>query len=99
MVTSEVAFKLELIHALKEQKAELEAQIDALSDSVKADMDAHGVTSLTAGNFSAKYTRYFSERFDSDAFKREHEDMYIDYTKSVPSSRFTVSVKKEKEAK
>ena len=99
MVTNEMQFKLELIHALKEQKAEIEAQIEALSDSVKAEMDAHGVSSLTAGNFSAKYTRYFSQRFDSAAFKEEHEDMYIEYTKSVPSTRFTVSVKSEKEAK
>ena len=93
MVTQDIATKLELIHALREQKAELQEQIDALEDSVKAEMDAHGVSSLTVGKCTAKYTRYFSERFDSKAFKADHEDLYVEYTKAVPASRFTVSVK------
>ena len=93
MVTQDIATKLALIHALREQKAELQEQITALEDSVKAEMDAHGVRSLTVGKCTAKYTRYFSERFDSKAFKADHEDLYVEYTKAVPASRFTVSVK------
>ena len=93
MVTQDIATKLELIHALREQKAELVEQITALEDSVKAEMDAHGVSSLTVGKCTVKYTRYFSERFDSKAFKEDHEDMYVEYTKAVPASRFTVSMK------
>ena len=93
MVTKDIATKLELIHALKEQKAEIQAQITALEDNIKAEMDAHGVSSLTVGKCTAKYTRYFSERFDSTAFKADHEDLYVEYTKAIPASRFTVSIK------
>lgn len=93
METKDIATKLELIHALKEQKAELQEQIDALEDSVKAEMDAQGISSLTIGKCTAKYTRYFSERFDSKAFRSAHEDLYVEYTKTVPASRFTVRVK------
>lgn len=93
MVTQDIAVRLELIHALKEQKAEIQSQITALEDSLKAEMDAHGVSSLTVGRCTAKYTRYFSERFDSTAFKADHEELYVEYTKAVPASRFTVSMK------
>ena len=93
MGTQDIARKLELIHALREQKSELQEQIDALEDSVKAELDAHGVSSLTVGKCTVKYTRYFSERFDSKAFRADHEDMYVEYTKAVPASRFTVSMK------
>ena len=93
MVTRDIATKLALIHALREQKAELQEQITALEDSIKAEMDAHGVSSLTVGKCTAKYTRYFSERFDSTAFRADHEDLYVEYTKPVPASRFTVSMK------
>lgn len=93
METKNMATKLELLHALKEQKAELQEQIDALEDSVKAEMDAQGVSSLTVGKCTVKYTRYFSTRFDSKAFKADHAEMYEEYTKPVPASRFTVSIK------
>ena len=95
MGTQELAMKLELIHALKEQKAEITEQITALEDSIKSEMDANGVSSLTVGKCTAKYTRYFSERFDSKAFKADHEELYVEYTKPVPASRFTVSMREE----
>lgn len=91
MATQEMEMKLSLICALKAEKAELEAQITALEDSVKAEMDTSGVSSMTVGGYTVKYTRYFSNRFDSKAFRAEHEALYDTYTKSVPMSRFTVT--------
>ncbi len=90
MDTQELAVRLELICKLKEEKAELESQITALEDSVKSVMDANGVTSMEVGERKVVYTRYFSNRFDSKAFKADHEDLYVEYTKPVPSARFTV---------
>ena len=90
MVSQELAFRLDLICALKAQRAELDDQITALEDAVKSEMDTQGVSELKIGEREVKYTRYFCNRFDSKAFKAEHEDLYVEYTKPVPSTRFTV---------
>lgn len=93
MATQEMEVKLALIRKLKDEKAELEDQIAALEDSVKAEMDSKGVSSMTIGTYSVKYTRFFRNYFDKDAFKTKHEDLYDEYTRPVPASRFTVSEK------
>ncbi len=91
MDTQELLMKLELIHALKEQRSELDDQITALEDSVKGAMDEQGVTSLEIGERKAKYTRYFRNTFDTKAFKADHVELYDEYTKTVPATRFTVN--------
>lgn len=91
MATQELLVKLELIHALKEQRAELDDQIMALEDSVKSVMDEQGVTSLEIGERKVKYTRYFRNMFDTKAFKADHIALYDEYTKTVPATRFTVN--------
>lgn len=90
MDTQELGFRLELICKLKEERAELDSQITALEDSVKNELDRQGVSDLEVGKRSVKYTRYFSNRFDNAAFKADHEDLYVTYSKPVPATRFTV---------
>ena len=91
MATQELLFKLDLICALKEQRSELDDQITALEECVKSEMDAEGVTSLEIGERKVKYTRYFRNTFDTKAFKADHVELYDEYTKSVPATRFTVN--------
>ncbi len=91
MATQDLLLKLELIHALKEQRAELDDQIMALEDEVKGVMDERGVTSLEIGERKVKYTRYFRNMFDTKAFKADHTALYDEYTKTVPATRFTVN--------
>lgn len=45
---------------------------------------------MKVGEREVKYTRFFISRFDSKAFKDDHEDMYVAYSKTIPSTRFTV---------
>ena len=65
MVTADMEMRIALIHELEAQKSELEAQIEALKDGVKAEMDAHRVSSMEVGGFSVHWTRYFQQRFDT----------------------------------
>ena len=90
MTDFDVKTKLDLIVALKAQRAEIDAQIDALSDSVKAEMTARGVKKLETGERTATYSLFWTTRFDTTAFKRDHAAMYDSYTTEIPSSRFTV---------
>ena len=91
METQELLLKLDLICALKEQRAELDDQITALEDSVKGVMDEHGLSSMEIGERKVKYTRYFRNSFDTKAFKADHVALYDEYTKPVPATRFTVN--------
>ncbi|MBR1437901.1 MAG: hypothetical protein IJ587_05125 [Synergistaceae bacterium] len=93
MATSDMELRLELIRSLKAERDELEAQITALEDEVKSELDTQGVSSMTVGKYTVKYTRYFSNRFDTTSFKEEHRALYDTYTKTVPTSRFTVNYK------
>ncbi len=90
MVTQELQLKLELICALKEQRAEIDDQITALEDSVKSAMDESGLNSMEIGGYKVNYTRYFRNMFDTKAFKADHVELYDEYTKPVPATRFTV---------
>ena len=82
------------IEALKEWEAlaeEAAAEIEALKDAIKREMDARGTEELEAGQYIARFTTVLTNRFDSTAFKREHSEMYRMYLKQTTSRRFSVA--------
>ena len=79
------------IKALIAEQKELEAQIEALEDEIKAEMNLQSVSELNIGDFEVKYTKYASHSFDTTKFKAEHEALYKDFTKEVPAVRLTVN--------
>ena len=50
-----------------------------------------GVEELSAGQYIARFTTVLSNRFDTTCFKREHAEMYKQYTKQTTSRRFSVA--------
>lgn len=70
-------------------KAEIEAQLTALENEIKAYMKAEGISELLGSEHKVNYTAVTSNRFDSTAFKRDHADMAKLYTKASTSMRFT----------
>ena len=74
--------------ALSEEAA---TEADALRDELKAEMLAQDTEELIAGRFIVRWTPILSNRFDSAAFKKEHNDLYQQYSKQVSSKRFTVA--------
>lgn len=82
------------IEALKEWEAlaqEAAAEIDSLKDCIKKEMDMRNVEELPAGQYMARFTTVLSNRFDTTAFKKEHNEMYKQYTKQSTSRRFSVA--------
>ena len=82
------------IEQLKEWEAILEeaqAEAEALRDSIKAQMLERGTEELQAGTYIIRWTSVLSNRFDSTAFKREHADLYKEFTKQVASKRFSIA--------
>ena len=82
------------IDALKEWEALLEeatAEVEAIKDDLKHELDKRGVEELEAGQYVVRFTTVLSNRFDTTAFKREHGEMYKLYTKQSASRRFSVA--------
>ena len=91
MGQNELLAKLNEIKELQVMQEELEAQLDALKDEVKAEMVKQGVEKLLIGSYKVAYTKYASHRFDSTAFKTDHKARYEQYTKTIEARRFTIS--------
>ena len=79
----EIVSKIETLKEWEALAAEAAAEIEALKDSIKAEMIRRNVEELEAGRFIARFTSVSSNRFDTTAFKREHGEMYKLYTKQT----------------
>ena len=66
-------------------------EADAIRSSIKTEMEERGVEKLQAGSYIIRWTSVLSNRFDSAAFKRVHDDLYKAFTKQVASRRFSIS--------
>ena len=82
-----------LIEALREWEKVMEeakAEVDSLRDQIKEEMVAQGTEEMEVGNYIVRYTSVLSNRFDTTAFKREHNDLYQQFTKQTASRRFSI---------
>lgn len=70
---------------------EAQAQVEFYRDQLKAEMTERDVEELDLGEYIIRWTSILSNRFDSTAFKKEHGDLYKQFTKQTASRRFTIS--------
>ena len=75
--------------SLKMMKAELDKEIEAKENEIKALMDKTCVDELIGTEHKATYKEVVSNRFDGKAFQKDHADMYEAYKKQSKSMRFT----------
>lgn len=75
--------------SLKMMRAELDKEIEAKENEIKALMDKTCVNELIGTEHKATWKEVVSNRFDSKAFKKDHADMYEAYQKKSASMRFT----------
>ena len=70
---------------------ELEAEAEALTDTLKAAMIDQGTEILTGSGWTARWQNIESKRFDSKSFRVDHSDLYSQYSKAVTTCRFTLT--------
>ena len=59
---------------------------------LKADMEEKGSEEITtAHGLIVRWKSFITNRFDSKAFKKDHADLYSEYTLPSESRRFTVT--------
>ena len=90
MTMQELTGTVRELRELRTMAEELAAEIAALEDTLKAEMQARGTDELKVDTFKVRWTPYTSRRFDSAAFKAEHAALYDKYTKTVEARRFTI---------
>lgn len=76
---------------LKAMAAELDAEITAIEDSIKAEMTARGTEEMTVDVFTIRYAKVISNRFDTTAFKKAMPDLAAQFTKQAESRRFSIA--------
>lgn len=91
MSQNELVSKIQQLNEWEELMEEARAEAEALRDAIKAEMLAQNTEELTAGAYIIRWTSVLSNRFDTAAFKREHGDLYRQFTKQVSSRRFSIA--------
>ena len=91
MTVQEIQAKAKEIKELTRMKEELEAEITSLQDTIKAEMTAQNTSDLTAGEYRIRWTEVLSNRFDTNAFKVTHKDLYSQYCRESITRRFSIA--------
>lgn len=91
MSTKDLQAKVTELKDLKALAEELQAEITAIEDELKAECIKQGTEELQAGIFKVRYKSVSSNRFDTKAFKSVHSDLYEQFTKRTKGYRFSVA--------
>ena len=91
MSTNEMEKKIAALKEWEELLEEAKAQVESLKDEIKAEMLSRNTEEMTAGKYIVRWTSVLSQRFDSTTFKKEHAEMYKQYTKQTSSRRFSIA--------
>lgn len=93
MATNELISKLNDLAQLRRLADDLDAEITAIQDEIKAHMAAAQTDTLTAGAFRVVWKSVTSTRIDTAALRRELPEVWQEYGKTSTTKRFTVSAR------
>ena len=91
MSTNELRNKIIELKELKAMQEELQAEIKAIEDCIKAEMTSRETEEMQVDIFKIRWTKVISNRFDTNAFKSMHIELYNAYIRQTESRRFTVA--------
>ena len=91
MTKKEIIAQIELMNEWERVIEEAKAEVEAIKDSIKAEMADRDLDELEAGSYIVRYKTVATSRFDSTAFKKTYEDLYRAFLKQSTSRRFSIS--------
>jgi predicted phage-related endonuclease len=91
MGQNELTATIRNLKDLMNMKSELEAEIEAAQDTIKAEMTARNTDEMIVDVFKVRWTKVISNRFDTTAFKTAHKDIYDLFTKATETRRFSIA--------
>ena len=90
MDQTEVEKKIAELKECKRLAENLSVQIAALENEIKAEMEAQDTDTLITRLFKVTWKTIISRRFDSNAFKATHAELYEQYVRPQETRRFVV---------
>lgn len=87
----EFSAKIRRIKELEQQKKQTEETISALKNEIKNFMDKNKISELNVDIFTVHWTETISEKFDSKSFRKENEENYKKFVKTVTTKRFSIT--------
>jgi len=91
MSRNEIIAKIEALQEWEAIMEEAKAEAEALRDSIKEEMLEQGTEELEVGAYIIRWTSVLTNRFDTTAFKKEHNELYKEFTKQIASKRFSIA--------
>lgn len=91
MSQNELTAKVKQIQELKRMQEELAAELESLTDAVKAEMTERGTAEMVVDCFKVRWTDVTQNKLDTAAIKRELPEIAERYTKQSTYKRFTIS--------
>lgn len=83
--------KVAELRELQSMIAELQAEAEAIKDTIKGVMVDRGEETISGNGWKASWKNVNSCRFDTKAFKAECPDLYAEYTKQTTTCRFVLA--------
>ena len=91
MSKNELISKIEALNEWEALLEEAQNEVEAIRDSIKAEMLERDTEELTAGQYIVRWTSTLTQRLDTTAFKKALPDVYKSFTKQTASRRFSIS--------
>ena len=91
MTKKEIIAQIELMNEWERVIEEAKAEVEAIKDSIKAEMADRDLDEMEAGSYIVRYKTVATSRFDSTSFKKTYEDLYKAFLKQTTSRRFSIS--------
>ena len=92
MATNEIISKLNELSELRRMADELNAEIEAIQDAIKAHMTEADTDTITAGAFKVTWKAVTSTRIDTTALRKDRPEIWQEYGKTTTTRRFSVAV-------
>ena len=91
MTDRQLENRIRKMQELEAQQKELDAQIAAITDEIKADLESKGEQEHKTPNFVIRWKEIISSRIDSKSLKADLPDVYARYCRESASRRFTIA--------
>lgn len=91
MSNTEIQSKVNELRELRRMADELAGEIENITDSIKAHMDAEGVDTISGTDWKVTYKAVTSSRIDTSALKKAFPDLAQQFTKTTTARRFCIA--------
>ena len=91
MSINEMDSKIKELRELRRMADELAAEMESITDSIKAHMDVQGVDTINGTDWKVTYKAVTSSRVDTSALKKALPDLAQQFTKTTTARRFCIA--------